>query len=235
VLVVFVIVLFTAFKKEPTCSDGIKNQNESGIDCGGPCSVLCRAEYVSPNILWTAKSKITTSGNYNILVYAENPNINVGSYNTPYSVKLYDKENVLLYSTTSSTYIPPSSRFVIYIDGINIGDKVPVRIDFKLSSGIVWQTIESGESGIVTTAKDYSDSDVKPKLSVSLKNTTLSQIKNIEAVAILYDIDSNAFAFSRTKIDKIEKGDTSNIVFTWPEKFTKEVSLIDVVYKILPK
>jgi len=27
-----------------TCSDGIKNQNEEGIDCGGPCSAVCPAK-----------------------------------------------------------------------------------------------------------------------------------------------------------------------------------------------
>ncbi len=28
--------------KEPTCGDGVKNQNEPDIDCGGPCSAKCQ-------------------------------------------------------------------------------------------------------------------------------------------------------------------------------------------------
>lgn len=30
--------------KEPTCNDGIKNQNEEGVDCGGPCEI-CKSCY----------------------------------------------------------------------------------------------------------------------------------------------------------------------------------------------
>src|SRR5437868_6185831 len=35
------LVLFSGCKKETkeTCSDGIKNQNETGVDCGGSCMV----------------------------------------------------------------------------------------------------------------------------------------------------------------------------------------------------
>ena len=25
----------------PTCSDNIRNQGETGVDCGGPCTVKC--------------------------------------------------------------------------------------------------------------------------------------------------------------------------------------------------
>src|SRR5436853_6975316 len=51
-LLTFVAFALTTCKKKdddntpaPTCSDGIQNQGETGVDCGGPCSacptVLC--------------------------------------------------------------------------------------------------------------------------------------------------------------------------------------------------
>lgn len=36
---------------EPTCSDGIQNQNETGVDCGGPCSECSTPEPNCENIL----------------------------------------------------------------------------------------------------------------------------------------------------------------------------------------
>lgn len=34
----------------PNCSDGVQNQNETGIDCGGPCTTSCpETEIISPN------------------------------------------------------------------------------------------------------------------------------------------------------------------------------------------
>jgi len=34
----------------PTCSDGIQNQNEGGIDCGGPCPKQCEPELPSERV-----------------------------------------------------------------------------------------------------------------------------------------------------------------------------------------
>jgi hypothetical protein len=42
ILVVGLPVFFATYKP-PSCSDGKQNQNEKGVDCGGPCSVLCKA------------------------------------------------------------------------------------------------------------------------------------------------------------------------------------------------
>jgi hypothetical protein len=42
ILIILLIVLIRIFyiKPAPTCADGIKNGNEQGIDCGGPCLAL---------------------------------------------------------------------------------------------------------------------------------------------------------------------------------------------------
>ena len=29
----------------PTCNDGIQNQNEADIDCGGPCPACCKQPF----------------------------------------------------------------------------------------------------------------------------------------------------------------------------------------------
>jgi len=60
-------------------------------------------------------------------------------------------------------------------------------------------------------------------------------VENIESVAILYDENNNAVAFSKTKIDSIAKNSTADIVFTWPEKFEFKIVRIDIVSKVIPK
>ena len=233
-IVTFLIIAYVFFNKAPTCFDGIKNQGEAGIDCGGPCSILCKAGYVNPKILWTAKSKVLASGTYNILVYAENPNIDAGVYSAGYSLKLYDQSGNLLSEKLGTTYIPPNNRFAIFVDGINIYDKVPARIDFSFADSLVWQKIADNESGINTFSKDLQNVDTKPKFLVTVQNTTLNQFKNIEAIAILYDKNNNAVAFSKTKLDVLDKNSTADIVFTWPEAFSNPIITEDVVYKVLP-
>jgi hypothetical protein len=67
-----------------------------------------------------------------------------------------------------------------------------------------------------------------------LRNTSISPIVNIESVAILYDENDNAVEFSKTKVDIIEPNKTTDIVFTWPEKFEEKIYKIEVISKVLP-
>ncbi len=238
VLIVIFAIIFLLFlsPKKPTCFDGIENGTETGIDCGGTCVILCRADYANPAILWVRWAKVLSSGGYNLLAYGQNPNIGVGANNVPYSYRIYDNKGILLYENSGSTYVPAENNFVVFNDGINIGDKVPARIDFKfLTENILWQKVPNLELGIKTISQNLSNEDTRPKLLATLKNTTLKPIQNIQSVAILYDENSNAVAFSKTITDSIDPDATADIVFTWPEPFKAKIIKIDIVSEVLPQ
>ena len=235
-IAILAIILFFLFNKTPTCSDGIKNQGELGIDCGGPCNILCRAQYSDPVIIWGPRwSKVLSSGTYNFLTYAQNPNNGAGALNATYLFRVYDKNDVLLYQNSGTTFIPPNNNFVIFEENVNLFDKVPARAKFEFTGSPVWQKMESMESSITAVSKQLVNEDTKPKLLATIKNSTLKTINNIESVAILYDENNNAIAFSKTKIDSIDKDSMADIVFTWPEKFSEKVVRIDIVSKVMPK
>jgi hypothetical protein len=235
VLIVVIIFAIRFLSKPATCTDGVQNQGEVGIDCGGPCINLCRAQYSDPVVLWTRWSKVTSSGTYNLLAYIQNPNIDAGALNVPYNFKLYDKDGVLLFEKAGITYIPPSKSFAIFEDGININDKVPARVDLIFPSNTIWQRIDSKELSIVSVSKNITKEDSKPRVDAMIQNTSLLPIKNIDVIAILYSADDNAIAFSRTNIDLIQGGGTVPVVFTWPEPLSSKVYKIEIVPKVLVK
>ena len=54
VVAAFIAILSIAtLYKSPTCTDGVENQGEAGIDCGGPCSFLCTDLQHPPTVLFT--------------------------------------------------------------------------------------------------------------------------------------------------------------------------------------
>ncbi|MCR4310974.1 MAG: hypothetical protein NUV54_00150, partial [Candidatus Taylorbacteria bacterium] len=66
----FALALPTLFLtyKAPSCVDGVQNQEELGIDCGGPCSVLCKAEALDVIVRWQRAFRVK-EGVYNALAY----------------------------------------------------------------------------------------------------------------------------------------------------------------------
>jgi len=234
-LSILAVILYFTLNKVPTCFDGVQNQGEQGIDCGGSCTILCRAQYSNPVIIWGPRgAKVLSSGLYNFLTYAQNPNNEAGAYNVPYTLKIYDKNDILLYQKNGSTYIPPNNNFVIFEDNINLNDKIAARTKLEFTGNPVWQKMQSTESDITVVSKELIDEDTRPKLLVKINNNTIRPIENIESIAILYDENNNSIAFSRTKIDSIDANGSTDASFTWPEKFENKVVRIDVVSKILP-
>ncbi len=233
VIVIIAAIAFFFFYKPASCFDGIQNEGETGIDCGGPCAMLCRANYANPTVLWTQWSKVTSSGTYNLLAYAENPNIGVGATNVPYEFKIYDTNNILLDDEKGTASIPANNNFVVFVPGINIFDKIPARIDFAFSNAIIWQKIPDLEQGINLVSSTLTNEDTAPKLFATLQNTTVSTINNIQSVAIIYDQNNNAIAFSKTVTDSIGPNASANIVFTWPEPFSAPVYKTDIISQVL--
>jgi hypothetical protein len=52
VFLVFGFLVYKSFFVEiPTCSDVKQNGSETGIDCGGSCTQVCRVQAVSVNVI----------------------------------------------------------------------------------------------------------------------------------------------------------------------------------------
>ncbi|KKT44588.1 MAG: hypothetical protein UW34_C0009G0006 [Parcubacteria group bacterium GW2011_GWA2_44_15] len=216
----------------PSCQDGFKNQGELGTDCGGPCSLLCKAQALSPIVHWQRAFKVK-DGLYNVMSYVENPNLDSGIEKISYRFKLYDSDNLLIYDRLGETFIPPKKIFGIYESNITTGSRVPTRALFEFLGTPVWKTDFIGEPVLVVSNKVFSEQDGLPYLTALLENRAGSPVYNIEVVAILYDALDNAIASSRTIVDSIGKGAVTSLVFTWPTALEKPMNRVEFTYRVL--
>jgi hypothetical protein len=229
-----VVVLPTIIKlyKAPTCFDGKQNQTELGIDCGGPCTLLCRGGYAPLNVMWSRFSKVS-DGVYNVLAYIENPNINAGANNLNYTFKLYDKNGILLKERSGLTFAPANKYMAVFEADMITGNQIPQRVEFTFSNQAVWLKQESKETGLSISEAVLSREDSAPRLSFLLTNKTINQIKNVEAVGIVYNSSGNTIAFSRTTVDSIEGKESKTINFNWPKPLTDTSARTEIILKVL--
>lgn len=230
--IVLVLPAYLLLYKKPTCFDNKKNGGEKGVDCGGPCANLCRSQYLEPNVRW-AQSIQVKPGLYNALAYIENPNIDAGVDSVEYIFKIKDKDGVLIYERKGKTFIPPNRSFAVFEGGILTGEKIPTKVTFEFTSYSVWKKLENKEAGLSIMNEKISNEDESPRLDATLENNTIQPILNIEVVVIAYDESGNALGFSRTFIDKINKGESQNITFTWPNPFGSSVAKIEIIPRVM--
>jgi hypothetical protein len=194
--------------------------------------LLCPAQYIPLNVLWTRYSRVT-EGSYNVLAYVENPNINAGANNLSYTFKLYDKDGALISQRDGVTFAPASKIMAVFEPDLQTGSRIPTRVDFSLTSPAVWVKQTSSENGLFTSQSVISQENSSPRFSAVLTNSTVNQIKKVEAVGIVYDIEGNTIAFSRTIVELLNGNESRTIYFNWPEPFSETYARTEIVLRVL--
>src|SRR3989344_5467145 len=69
----------------PTCTDGIQNQNETEVDCGGPCA---DCELKDLRLKSGGVEILGVGERSSLLVKVENPSKNFGALNVPYQFQI---------------------------------------------------------------------------------------------------------------------------------------------------
>ena len=232
-IIVFIILpLGFYLYQPPTCSDAKQNQGEQGIDCGGPCVLLCRAQYAPLSVLWSRFSKVS-DGVYNVLAYVENPNLNAGANNLDYVFKLYDKEGVILGERYGKTFAPTNKVMAVFEPDMRTGNLIPHRVEFMFSNKAIWYKQDNIENPLSISQNIVSREDTAPRLSATLTNKTINPIKKIEAIGIVYNTLGNTIAFSRTIVDDLASREARDINFNWPRPFPEAYAKTEILLKIL--
>ncbi len=242
IVLFFVIVLigipfYFLFYQTPTCSDGAKNGDETGVDCGGSCQRLCTAESL-PLVLQGDPRVLEIAPNvYEVVAIIENPNATADVYRALYTFKLYDaSSNIEVKVIEGSTYIPKGSTFAIFEGPFTVEPGVVPRravLEWDRSS-IVWRKNTEYEPELVVRDKKLSKEDTSPRLDAVVENNSLERVSNIDFITFISDENGNIFAASKTFVDDLLPGESMPIIFSWPRPFAKKAGNINIITRIFP-
>jgi hypothetical protein len=221
--------VFLIAYKSPTCTDGKKNQDESGVDCGGSCVRLCPADFAPVSYLWE-RYQLVAPGLYSVLAYVENPNLSVEAENVPYAFKLYDKEGILITEREGRTSIPVGRKFGVFESVLSTKERVPVKAVFEFTGTPEWK-VANRTNTIKTSNINISTEGSFPRVEAIVENPFRDSLLDLEAITIVYDISGNAIAFSRTVIDELFPATPYTVVFTWPLHFNGVASKADILVR----
>lgn len=229
-VIVFGMIVFLAFRAfAPTCFDNKQNQNEQGIDCGGPCQNQCKGDIKNLIVPWANVFKIDENL-YEAIALVDNPNLRLAIPSISYQLKLYDKNNVLIAVRDGETFINSGEAFPIFETYIDTGNRVPERAFIEFKNDFKWEIVEKEKMQLVVSKKEFVN-DPSPRLSIVIDNKSALPAKDIYAVAVLYDKDNNVKGASSTRIDIVAAGGSKSVVFTWPQPFAEELLSNDVFFR----
>jgi hypothetical protein len=227
VLAIIVAGIYFLFigNQTPTCFDGKKNQNEEGIDCGGPCKTCSPAE--SLNII----SQIfipTTVNNYDLVAKIKNPNSDQGADIVNYEFSLYDSTNQLIGTKTGNTYfLPQETKYIV--EQKFYTDKAIARIEFKFNdiSWIKLSQINDLELRIKNAEYQITE-DGSNLLVGTIENKSSYDLDTIKIVGVLFDENKNIIAAGETSINTVLRNESRGFEIFWPYPISVQVKSFDV-------
>lgn len=232
-LLIFVPIAIVLIHEDPTCFDGKQNQEETGIDKGGPCKLLDEMAQQPLSVLW-ARAFGVRDGVYSAVAYVENPNPNSGIKSMTYQFKLYSERNILLAERFGRVPILPGKIIPILETNIKTGNRKVVRAFFQFLGREVWIEMYDPTKELEIYDETLSNLDSTPRIDAKIKNAGVGEKNEVVLIATVFDTVGNAFATSRTFVENIKPGEEQPIAFTWPEPFALSAARIDIIPLMVP-
>lgn len=224
ILIIAFGVYFFYFRPAPTCSDGIKNQKEEGIDCGGSCQECEIKNLKNINILWV-KALATQNQNYDLLARVSNLNQNYGSSQFNYEFQLFDLNDNLISARQGSAFILPREEKYVIEQKVFAGQEVS-KVKLYISP-ISWER-----------AKDYSPPEIQvlnkkfeikneyPIFALAsgiVKNSSYSICENVKIIIVLFGVNNEPVAVNSVNVDRLDAGQERLFSAPWYFSFLSQV------------
>lgn len=232
----FIWFLYSTFKTKESCFDGIKNQNEEDIDCGGICSKKCekiKALSLITGEIGVVESSVT--GEYDFFGTVTNPNNNYGSEYFIYHIKFRDENGALLGERQGNSFILPGDKKYIVENNVKI-DKLPAKIEFNVSDSRwieVADLYEKPDLKVVNkTYNEISSGSGFFEARGLLKNESPFDFALINIKIILKNASGKVIALNSTDMRTVNSGENRDFRVFWPGRFSGEVANMEAQVEV---
>ena len=230
VLGVIVAGIYFLFLKVPaSCFDGIQNEGEQGVDCGGPCAQICTSEVQPITALGAVKVFTPVAGHATALVQIENANSGFAASSFNYAITFYgsDGSSVAVVNGTSFMYADETKYIIVPNETVTAA---PSRADIVVSD-IQW--IPSPQMGLLpqfalTNITNVAGANGYATVNGNITDRDASSFRNIIIVAIFKSATGMPVGASQTELDLIAPNATQSFSISYPLVPNEDISATEL-------
>ncbi len=203
VFLILMAIYFIWLKPEPTCSDGRRNQSETGVDCGGPCAA-CEIKTLLPfQTIW--QTKFSINGKAALAAQIKNSNSTYGANRFSYSFEIYGKSGNKIKTISGNSFIYASEiKYIFEPTEINYSDIGEIKI---FTSVVQWKKNEEflkPKTQIREKLTKISDSGKGVEVSGYIVNDNPYPLKKVRFVGFLATSNNIKISVSKTELDNLK-------------------------------
>ncbi len=224
-------LFYSIFRTKPTCSDGIKNQNEEGVDCGGVCPNKCQK--IEAKDLLTGETGVVESsipGEYDFYGVVINPNSVFGSKHFTYQIKFKDAQGAIMAEKDGDSFILPGDKKYIIENNVKLSE-LPASISFSVADP-EWVELDDlyEKPDLKVINKSYNEISSGVGFSEAkglLQNRSPFDFSVIKIKVILRDSTGKIIALNATEMRTVKSGEDRDFRAFWSGRFPGEVAGVE--------
>ena len=213
---------------ESTCFDNRKNQNETGVDCGGLC-LSCELTYPQPIKVFWARAVPVRENSYDVAAQIQNSNELVSSVDVEYEFTLYDDFGPLI-TRTGKTFLYAQERTLVIEQNIETV-RLATRTEFRISH-VVWQEKRDLIPTIIAERRVYSIAEDRGRkqgvVDITLFNKSPYDFAQADVQIAVLDKEGNLLGVNKIQVEHILSQSRLMLKAIWPQIFTGDVAIINI-------
>ena len=227
-----VYLLYLPFKPPETCVDGKKNQNETGVDCGGVCGA-CIVEPVLEDIrvtesMWVFGGK---GNEYDIVGKISNPNNDYGASSVPYTFRVLDVSGAVLAEKAGTSFILPKEEKYLVETSLPLSG-APSRVEVTIGK-VVWEKFAGYKERPALDVYNKTFERISSGVGFGqakglVVNNSPFDFTDIGIVVVLRDGRSHVVALQKTDMQTLRSGEQRDFTLKWPDSFPGDVEKVEV-------
>lgn len=230
IVVAIVGIVTLANKPVPSCTDGVRNQSETGVDCGGSCTACLKEIRAKDIIIEDIALIFGGPGRYDVLATVRNPNPSYGAADVTYTVTLVDDSGRELLSEKKKGFILPTQER--YFPALSLAsDVVPAKANVQINT-VEWVefagfedpdfSVQNLSFGLVKDGSDFA------QIFGLVRNKSTFDFLQVDVLAVLKDERGTPIAVNQTAMGAFDAGQARDFQLPWPYRFPGEIAKADV-------
>lgn len=218
-----------AITPAPSCTDGIKNGEEEGIDCGlFACGNYCQPDLAPPQVI-SVKLLEADENDYDFVAEIKNPHQQFGASEVEYELVLFNGNEEEISRDDGIFYILPGQTKYFILTHLTTGKTVE-RIKFDILSA-TWQRIESLDGLNLIIRQDKYENlsgNNGSKLEAVIFNDSDFDFKVVDVDVVLFDSNSRIIAVNRSDIRTFLARTERGFLAIWPFQISGNVARFEI-------
>jgi hypothetical protein len=209
-LIIAGLGIHSLFTPNPTCNDGIRNQLEGGVDCGGPCPPCPEEEKISPLKIMNKEWVNTESNKFDAVVKVKNPNSSLGAAEIQFKAVFLDDENKVLQEVSDlKSFILPDDEKLVLLQNIELSrPPKDLKIEVVETDWKKFSDYSSPKLPIIRTSFEENPEGVSGSRVVgTLINESSTDYETIKVKAILKNREGKLLAVNSHVMNTVRAGE----------------------------